>query len=222
MLFRDFAGGNAQLRFHQVDAGHRLGDRMLHLDAGVHLDEVELAVLIHEELDRTRVLIADGGEAPLEGLGDVFANSGRHLERGRLFNQLLMTALDGALALSQGDDVAVLVGQDLELDVPGPLNEFLHVQVAIAEGVGRLGVRRLVELGQFLFRANDAHAASAAARRCFEDDRKANRPGPFQRLILILQHAFGAGQDRAPSPSSSPGELFPSHPSAAWPRAWAR
>ncbi len=59
-----FARGDAQLRFHQVDAGHRLGDRMLHLDAGVHLDEVELAVLIHEELDRTGVLIADGGQAP--------------------------------------------------------------------------------------------------------------------------------------------------------------
>ncbi len=43
---------------------------------------------------------------------------GRHLERGRLFNQLLMAALDGAFTLSQGDHVAVLVGQDLELDVP--------------------------------------------------------------------------------------------------------
>ena len=57
-------------------------------------------------------------EAPLERLGNVFADLGRHLQRGRLFNQLLMAALDGALTLAQGDDVAVLVGQDLELDVP--------------------------------------------------------------------------------------------------------
>ena len=42
------AGGDADLLAHQVDAGHRLGDRMLDLQAGVHLDEVELAVLEQE------------------------------------------------------------------------------------------------------------------------------------------------------------------------------
>ena len=141
------------------------------------------------------VLIADGGQTPLEGLGDVLANPGRDLKRGRLFNQLLVAALDGALTLAQGDHVAVLVGQDLELDVPGTLDEFLHVQVAVAEGVRRLGLRRLIELGQLLLGANDAHAASATARRGFEDDRKANRPGPCQGLFLILQHAFGTRQD---------------------------
>ena len=33
------AGGDAQLPFHQVEAGDRLGDRMLDLQAGVHLHE---------------------------------------------------------------------------------------------------------------------------------------------------------------------------------------
>ena len=33
-----------------VDAGDHLGHRVFHLDAGVHLDEVELPVLV-EELD---------------------------------------------------------------------------------------------------------------------------------------------------------------------------
>jgi ABC-type phosphate/phosphonate transport system ATPase subunit len=33
---------------HQIDAGDHLGDRMLHLQAGVHFDEVELAVFIEE------------------------------------------------------------------------------------------------------------------------------------------------------------------------------
>src|SRR3712207_8614617 len=48
-LFR--SGGDADLLVHEVDAGDHLGHRMLHLDAGVHLDEVELAVLV-QELDR--------------------------------------------------------------------------------------------------------------------------------------------------------------------------
>ena len=111
------AGGDAQLRLHQVDAGDGLGDRMLHLDAGVHLDEVELAVLVHEELDGAGVLVADVGEAAAEGLADLLAHLGRDLQRGRFFNQLLMAALDGALALEERSHVAVLVGQHLELDV---------------------------------------------------------------------------------------------------------
>ena len=42
------AGGDADLLEHQVDIGDHLGDGMLDLDAGVHLDEIELAVLIQE------------------------------------------------------------------------------------------------------------------------------------------------------------------------------
>ena len=38
-----FAGGDAQLPFDQVQAGHHLGDRMLDLQARVDLHEVEVA-----------------------------------------------------------------------------------------------------------------------------------------------------------------------------------
>jgi hypothetical protein len=53
------AGGDADLLAHQVDAGDGLGDRMLDLQAGVHLDEEELAVL-PQELDGADAQIADG------------------------------------------------------------------------------------------------------------------------------------------------------------------
>ena len=33
------AGGDAELLGHQVDAAHELGDRVLDLQAGVHLEE---------------------------------------------------------------------------------------------------------------------------------------------------------------------------------------
>ena len=39
---RVLAGGDQQLRPHQVDAQHGLGDRMLHLQPGIHLQEEEL------------------------------------------------------------------------------------------------------------------------------------------------------------------------------------
>ena len=50
---------NANLGLHQVAHGDQLGDRVLNLDARVDLDEVEVALLVHEELDRTGVAIAN-------------------------------------------------------------------------------------------------------------------------------------------------------------------
>ena len=40
------AGGDPQLLGDEVDAGHHLGDRVLDLDARVHLDEVERPALV--------------------------------------------------------------------------------------------------------------------------------------------------------------------------------
>ena len=51
-----FAGGNLDLLFHQVDPGNQLGGRVLHLESGVHLQVVEVAVLV-EELHRAGVHI---------------------------------------------------------------------------------------------------------------------------------------------------------------------
>ena len=53
-------------RFHQIDAGDGFRDRVLHLDARVHLDEVELAVLVHEELDGAGVRVANVAQASQE------------------------------------------------------------------------------------------------------------------------------------------------------------
>ena len=54
-----------------------------------------------------------------------------------------MPPLNRALALAQAHHVAVLVGQNLELDVPRMLDILLHVEIAIAEGRRRLRLRRL-------------------------------------------------------------------------------
>ena len=53
------AARDADLPLHQVDAGHHLGDRMLDLQARVHLEEVERAVVVEQELDGAGVGVAD-------------------------------------------------------------------------------------------------------------------------------------------------------------------
>ena len=61
------------------------------------------------------------------------AVSGVSAGRRRLLDQLLVAALDRAVALAEVDHVAVLVAQDLDLDVARPLDELLEVDARVAE-----------------------------------------------------------------------------------------
>src|SRR4029453_8133567 len=45
-----FPGGDADLFFHQVAPVNLFRDRVFHLDARVHLDEIKMPVLIDQEL----------------------------------------------------------------------------------------------------------------------------------------------------------------------------
>jgi hypothetical protein len=53
------AGGDAQLQLDEVEAGDALGDRVLDLQAGVHLEEVELAAGVEHELDGAGADVVD-------------------------------------------------------------------------------------------------------------------------------------------------------------------
>ena len=111
---------------------------MFHLYARVHLHEVELAVLGHEELDGARVFVVDRprraqGRLSQPGTKFVIDIGGR-----RLFDELLPAPLDRTVPLAEVDDVAVPVAQDLHLDMPGLLNIPFQVQRGVVEGVLRL------------------------------------------------------------------------------------
>src|SRR5438309_8955459 len=115
---------------------------MLYLDAGVHFDEVQAPVLIHQELDGARVPVSDLLERCAENLTNFCPQFWSYLSGGRLLQQLLMAPLDRALALTQADDAAVLVRQDLELNMAGMLDILFHIQIAIAERARRLQIGR--------------------------------------------------------------------------------
>ena len=117
-----------ELRAHEVDVRDLLGDRVLDLDARVHLDEHVLARgRVDEELHRAGVHVADGlGEA--HGVGAQAVADRRVEVRGRReLDHLLVAPLDGAVALEQMDDVPLAVGQDLHLDVPRADDRLLQV-----------------------------------------------------------------------------------------------
>jgi hypothetical protein len=74
-----FAGGNEQLRAHEVDAEHLLRDRVLHLQTCVHLEEVEprgVAAAFEEELDGAGAAICGRFRGPDGRAGDRVSQAG--------------------------------------------------------------------------------------------------------------------------------------------------
>ena len=138
------AGGDLDLQAHQVEPGHQFGHRVLHLQAGVHLEEVEAAVGIHQEFHRAGVVVARRARGADRGLPHLVAHFGmlRDQRRRALLDHLLMAALNRALALAQVHHVAVAVAQQLNFDVPRALDQALHVDLGASGRRARLPTRR--------------------------------------------------------------------------------
>src|SRR5205807_1059182 len=104
----------------------------------VQLDEVEALIGPEQELERPRVAVSDRLRGALGSRLHGLARLRRDAGRGRLLDQLLVAALDRALALAESQHAALRVSEDLDLDVPCRPNELLDVEAAVAEG--RLGL----------------------------------------------------------------------------------
>ena len=145
------AGRDPDLLLDQVDARDHLADRVLDLDARVHLHEAQVAVVVEQELHRARRPCSPPtarrctARSPMSLpllVGEV--------DRGRLLDQLLVAALHRAVALEEVDAVAVAVADELDLGVARRLEVALDVDGAVLED--RLGgrARGLVEAREVL------------------------------------------------------------------------
>src|SRR5690606_6782500 len=160
----------------------------------VGLEVVHVALRVHDELERAGIRVLHGARGVDDRRAELLPLllGGRH--RRPFLDQLLMAPLNRALTLAEVDDVAVMVAENLDLDVTRILDVLLDVDVAVAErGLG-VALRRLERLGEIRSRADDAHAAPAAARHGLDDDRIAELLRDLQRLLFALDRAVAAGQ----------------------------
>jgi hypothetical protein len=111
---------------------------MLHLDAGIHFQEVETVVRGKEKLAGPCPTVAHRLSSGYSCGAHPFAEIDRERGGRRFFNQLLMAPLNGAFALAQVQR-ALLIGQYLNFDVAGTLDKFFQVDGGIAERLERLG-----------------------------------------------------------------------------------
>ena len=84
---------NAYLRLYEVDSGDKLGYRVLDLDTGVHLHEVEISVLVNEKLNSSGILIAADLCRSNCRRTHLFAQLRSHNRAGAFLKHLLIVAL---------------------------------------------------------------------------------------------------------------------------------
>ena len=130
--------GYTNLQVDQIQSRDQFGHWMLHLQARVHFQEIEVLVAVHKKLDGPRIAVLGSlGRAHRD-----FTHAAAHIWidkfRRRLFQHFLMTPLNGALAFSEIHNIAVLIRQHLHLDMPWSENCFLQIDFTVAEGPLRL------------------------------------------------------------------------------------
>ena len=181
-LLEGGAAGEAQLCGHDVDPGDLLGDGVLHLDPGVHLDEHVATGSVEEELHRPGVRVPDGA-----GKGDrvvqqrsaygVVEVSGR-----RRLDDLLEASLDRAVALEEVDGVTGAVAEDLHLDVAHVRQRLLQEDRVIAEGRLGLAPCRIEGAGEVLGVFDASHAPPAPAGDRLDEEGVADLGCPVGHL----------------------------------------
>src|SRR5687768_8442957 len=97
---QSLARRHPQLPLHQILSSDHLGDRMLDLQARIHLYEIELPALIHE-LNRTGADIVHRASRGDSSLTDASPQLVRQRRRRRLLDHFLMAALKRTIALEQ-------------------------------------------------------------------------------------------------------------------------
>ena len=137
------AAGDPDLFAYEVDARHLLRHGVLDLDARVHFHEEILAVASQQPLDRSRRAIPGRScrvdADPADEGTQLAADRGRR----RLLDQLLVPALNRAVALAEVDHVAVRVCEYLHLDVPRVDDQLLDVDLRVGKVSLPLAPRRL-------------------------------------------------------------------------------
>ena len=151
---------------------------------------------VHEELAGAGVLVVGGAGQTYGRLTHAFAHLGGQMRRRRLLDELLVTPLQGTIALEQVDYVTVAVGEDLHLDVARLLDVLFEVDAAVLEGVLGL-LTGLLEAGlKTDVVAGHAHAAAAAAGRRLDQHRVADAVRQSQGLGIAGNQALTAGHHR--------------------------
>ena len=195
LTFRDL-----DLQAHQIEPSNQFGYRMFHLNARVHLDEIKPAGWRQQKLNGSGIGVADGAADRDRGLAHASAQIVRERGRGSLFDDLLVAALDGTIALEQVDQLAVQITENLEFDVARVLRYIARSTTIRRRTRAPLRGRADSRASAMSSASrNDPHSAPAAARRSLDQHRESHvaarwiitRQRPERRPPAAISRASG-------------------------------
>ena len=185
--------GDKNLLLDQIDPAHLFGDRMLDLQARVHLEEIVIALPVHQEFDRSGSEITDRTGRSNGITPHTLPQLRSHQGRRTLFDDFLVAALHGALPLAQVDHMAEPVSQHLEFDVVRLFDKPFDVDGIVAERSHRLGTGSLKSFAHVRFPPHQPHTLSASALRRLQHHRKTDPAAHLDGLISRHKILLRAG-----------------------------
>ena len=170
----------AALLYFTGSKAHNIELRKIAIEKGWSLNEYGLTegervvacsgIVIDEEFEGAEVVVVGGSREFLGGVDDARAQGVVQRRARRDLDQLLVTALDRAFALPEMADRAIVVADDLHLDVAGVADQALDIDAVAAEGGLGLGLAARIGLLELVGVVDDAHAAAAAASDRLDHD----------------------------------------------------
>ena len=158
------AFGDQYLCLNDVDSGHLFGDCVFHLNTGVHLNEIEFAVChIHQEFDCASTFVVHVFAYLVAQLANFGALIFRQIGRGCALHDFLVPALDRAVTLVEVVHVAVLIAQNLNLDVARLEDHFFQITFTVAKSGFGLATAFQNFFFQLTFGHDGAHSATTTA-----------------------------------------------------------
>ncbi|MCY1225185.1 hypothetical protein D9M72_373750 [compost metagenome] len=196
-----FAVSDPELLLDQVDPRGFLGDGVLHLKPRIHFQERDGSIRGNKELHGAGAGVAGFPADRLRGAVNLPPLIVAEERCGGFLHELLVPALQGAVAGPDDDDVAVGIGKDLRFDVPWTVQVAFHEAFAAAEGChgfADCGVEGFLDLVHV---PDHLEPAAAAAEGRLDGDRQAVLLGEgagFRSRIhgtVASGHEGGAGAD---------------------------
>src|SRR5690554_5420763 len=151
----------------------------------VHLNEVELTVLV-EELKSASTPIADVQTGLDAGVVNEAAGFRIDIRRRGLFQNFLVAALHGAIPVTQVNGIALAVGKYLNFHVARPLQELFQINGIVTKGGLGFCLGNMDGVEQGCFCINHLHATTTATSGSLDDDRIADLLSNTQGFLRVL------------------------------------
>ena len=192
------ACGGAHHPLDEIDPEHVFRHGMFDLQPRIDFEEVEfVARAVVDEFDGPRRTIADG-DAELFGRFQHPPTRRRgKVRRRRFLDDLLVAALERAIAFAKSRDIAAAVAENLYLDVTRVIDAAFEKHAGILEEVLRQPLHGLVGGCQFIRISAAGEADAAAAGGRLQHHRKAEPHRVDLRLCQARQQARSRHQRHA-------------------------